>query len=149
MDIQRFEQLSAAYGGDVRRWPQVEREGASVLIAAQPEAAAAILREADSLDMALEASRPPVPSAALREAILMSAPRSGNLRPKLSAWDRLWAPRAGVAAAAVIAIAGILCGAVLVGAIAADPGAEAMVAAASSTPEDTGSVTNWLEDRAT
>ena len=148
MDIQRFEQLSAAYGGDTRRWPQVERERASALIVAEPAATAAILREADSLDVALEASRPPVPPAALREAILMSAPRSGAGRPTLSAWDRLWAPKLGMAAAA-IAIAGILCGAVLVGAIAADPGGAAMVAAASSTPEDTGAVTNWLEDRAT
>ena len=127
MDIQRFEQLSAAYGGDPRRWPQVERERAEGLLATEPGATAAILREADGLDAMLDSSRPPVPSAALRDAILKSAPKPGLARPALSAWDRLWLPGAGFAAAA-IAIAGILCGAVLVNAIGADPGGEAMVA---------------------
>ena len=142
MDIHRFEQLSAAYGADVRRWPQAEREAAASLMAGQPDATSAILREADSLDGLLHASRPPVPSAFLREAVIRSARRS-HARSLADAWSRLWLPGAAAAACA----AGILAGAILVGALGAETRGEEAIAAAA--PDEASIISTWLEGRST
>lgn len=142
MDIQRFEQLSEAFGGDVRRWPQAEREQAQAVMTARPAATAALLGAAGGLDAALGASRPPVVSAALREAILMSAPKPRAGFAFAAAWLRPLLPSAGFAAGAVVA--GILVGAVLARAVVADTRGEAMIAAAAEDVPTTITAT-WLE----
>ena len=142
MDIQRFEQLSAAYGADLRRWPEAEREAAASLVAGEPEASAAVLREADGLDGLLDTSRPPVPSAFLREAVIRSARRS-HARSLADAWSRLWLPGAAAAACA----AGMLCGAILVGTLGAETRGEEAIAAAA--PDEASIISTWLEGRTT
>ena len=47
MTYERFEHLADAYGGDLRRWPEAEREAARDLMAADPRAAV-LLAEADA-----------------------------------------------------------------------------------------------------
>ena len=42
MDKDRFETLAAAYGGDLRRWPEAERAAAEDFRRGNPEAAAAM-----------------------------------------------------------------------------------------------------------
>ena len=46
MNLERFAVLAEAYGGDVARWPLVEREAAALLMAARPEATAPVERRA-------------------------------------------------------------------------------------------------------
>jgi len=49
MSIKRFRSLSAAYGADLRRWPEEERRDAQLLLEASAEARA-VLAEASDLD---------------------------------------------------------------------------------------------------
>src|SRR5690606_1457714 len=53
MTRERFENLADAYGGDLRRWPEAEREAGRALAAADPRAAALLL-EADAVDALLD-----------------------------------------------------------------------------------------------
>lgn len=121
MDLTRFEALAEAYGADLRRWPAAERDAADALMAAQPQSARAILADAEGLDDLLAASRPPVVSQALREAVLAAAPRP---RPRRSALG-FWLSGAGFATAAV---AGMLVGASALTAITAEDRADQALA---------------------
>jgi hypothetical protein len=95
MDRERFEQLLAAYGADIRRWPEDERAGAEALAAAHADDLAAALAEARALDDALDLAREPAADAPLlAKRVLRSAPH-----PQLWALDR----RAAVALAACAA----------------------------------------------
>ena len=42
MTYERFETLADAYGGDLRRWPEAEREAGRALLNADPRAAAVL-----------------------------------------------------------------------------------------------------------
>ncbi|MGO4411082.1 hypothetical protein AB4Y66_13640, partial [Brevundimonas sp. M-11_2] len=61
MTYERFEYLADAYGGDLRRWPEAEREAARALTAVDARAAA-LLAQADRLDALLGAAPRPVAS---------------------------------------------------------------------------------------
>ena len=81
MDLDRFAALAAAYGGDVSRWPELEREAAALLMATEPQATASRLAGESDLDWALDAWRAPGASAALQAAILASAPAARRVPP--------------------------------------------------------------------
>jgi hypothetical protein len=128
MDLDRFAALAEAYGGDVSRWPEVEREAAALLMATEPGATASRLAVESDLDWALDAWRPPAPSAALQAAILASAPAA---RPG-PAW-RGWMWRTGLGAGLMAAgAAGVMAGVVVSGAIAPVGELEVISAAVSA-----------------
>lgn len=85
MDRARFETLIAAYGATPNRWPEEERAAAEAFATADPHAAA-LLSEADRIDVLLFAHRVAAPSAALRARVIERAPRR---RPWLGR-ARLW-----------------------------------------------------------
>jgi hypothetical protein len=121
MDLTRFEALADAYGADLRRWPAAERDAADALMAAEPQAARALLSAAEGLDDLLAASRPPAPSPALRAGILAAAPRERRRRSGFG----LWLQGAGLATAAMV---GVVVGASALTAMTADARADAVLA---------------------
>jgi hypothetical protein len=133
MDQARASELAAAYGADIRRWPEAEREAARAWLAT-PDADR-LLFEARGLDAALDASRPPSPSAALRDRVIASALAAG-LTPARArkAWDRLvlWAG-AGWAAAAC---AGVVAAVGVTSHVTADAQADAVLYQASLASVD-------------
>ncbi|WP_313001753.1 hypothetical protein [Brevundimonas sp.] len=133
MTYERFDYLADAYGGDLRRWPEAEREAARALVAADPRTAA-LLREADGLDALLDAAPRPAPSHALREAVIASAAGAGLKARRRGAIGPLaWLSGAGWAAAAC---AGVVFGINLTSHMTADVQADAVLYQASLTSAD-------------
>jgi hypothetical protein len=85
MTPERFETLAEAYGGDVARWPQAEREAAAALMIAEPAFARLSLERAASLDGALDAWSPQPVTHELRTRVIEAAP-SPRRRKRLAAW---------------------------------------------------------------
>lgn len=125
MDATRFGELADAYGGDVRRWPEDEREPARAWMDANPEAERALF-DARLTDAALFASPNPAVSMALRDRVLASAATAG-LKAQ-SAWPLLkrllWIGGAGWAAAAC---AGVVFGTTLSTDLATQAQADAVI----------------------
>ena len=123
MDETRFGELADAFGGDVRRWPESEREAARAWIDAHPLEAERALFDARQTDAALFASPNPVVSMALRDRVLASATMKAR-----SAWPSLkkllWIGGVGWAAAAC---AGVMVGTTLSGHLAVQSQADAAV----------------------
>jgi hypothetical protein len=132
MTYERFEYLVDAYGGDLRRWPQAEREAARALRDADPRAAV-LLREADGLDALLDAAPRPAPSHALREAVIASAAGAGLRGRRRGPGPLAWLSGAGWAAAAC---AGVVFGINLTSHLTADVQADAVLYQASLTSAD-------------
>ena len=84
MDDTRFAALAEAYGGDIARWPESEREAALAYRAAAPERAKTVLSDADVLDQALAEGGRIEPPAGLEAAILMAAPANLARKPPAS-----------------------------------------------------------------
>lgn len=126
MDETRFGALAEAWGGDLRRWPEAERDAARAFVASHPRAAEDLLFEADALDALMDASPRPAVSEGLRERIMAAAPAAG--RGVRGAWASLpkllWLGGAGWAAAAC---AGVVFGTNLGGHLADQRQAEAVV----------------------
>ncbi len=74
MTRERFEVLAQAYGGELARWPDAERDAATLLAVSDAAFAQGLLAEAGDLDATLDAWRAPQADAALREAIIAAAP---------------------------------------------------------------------------
>jgi hypothetical protein len=121
MTIERLKALAEAYGADLRRWPASERPFAESLVATDPAARAA-LDEAAALDVLLDASPRPAPSAALTARILAAAPRGREARAHLG--RIFWFLGAGWAAAAC---AGVVAGVGLTTHLTADEQADAVL----------------------
>ncbi|WEK58317.1 MAG: hypothetical protein P0Y52_01905 [Candidatus Brevundimonas phytovorans] len=133
MTYERFEHLADAYGGDLRRWPEGEREAARALLARDPRAAG-LLAEADGLDALLDAAPRPAASHALREAVIASAAGAGLKARRRGAIGPLaWLSGAGWAAAAC---AGVVFGVNLTSHLTADVQADAVLYQASLTSAD-------------
>jgi len=107
MTPERFETLAEAYGGDVARWPDAERETAAELMAAQPALASELLARAGDLDALLTACAPPQGSPGLAGRIAAGAPKA---RPRWIGWLLPAGMGAGLAAACA---AGVMAGAQL------------------------------------
>ena len=125
MDATRFSDLADAYGGDVRRWPERERDAARAWIDAHPDAEHTLF-DARLTDAILFASPNPTVSMVLRDRVLASAATAG-LKAR-GAWPSmrklLWIGGAGWAAAAC---AGVVFGANLSGHLAARSQADAVL----------------------
>lgn len=116
MDETRFKALAEAYGGDIARWPEAEREAAAAFVADHPGQAAPILTEAAALDQLLASAGGADASPSMEAAILASAPIAdplARLQP---------APRWAGIAAAITLMAGA--GAGWIAAPGADPYAD-------------------------
>ncbi|WP_246707244.1 hypothetical protein [Mesorhizobium sp. NZP2077] len=105
MDARRFAALAEAYGGDLRRWPQAEREAASAF--APSETGQAISRKAGTLDARLDSYSVPHPGKALHDKIMRTADRHIVRRRR----QRFWWLGLGLAG---IGLAGAIAGLALV-----------------------------------
>lgn len=106
MTPDRFEALAEAYGGDVARWPEGEREAAAEVMAARPAWTRDVLARAAELDALLDAFERPHGSVGLAARIAAGAPRPPQRR-----WaDWLLPAGMGVGLAAACA-AGVVAGA--------------------------------------
>lgn len=134
MTRERFEALADAWGGDLRRWPEVERGPAERLRAADPSLAG-VLESADALDALLHAAPRPVVSAALRDRVLAAAPkpRRGGFAKWAVGRNLGWSLGAGWAATAC---AGVAAGVLLTHYITADARADAVLYQAGLSPVD-------------
>lgn len=133
MTIERFEHLASAYGGDLRRWPEGERQAALALMGADPRAPAACAR-AQALDGLLDAVPRAAPSASLREHVIASAAGAGLRARRRPVFDPLAClSGAGWAAAAC---AGVVMGGVFTSHVTADIQADAVLYQASLTAAD-------------
>jgi hypothetical protein len=111
MNIERFRELVAAYGGEIRQWPIDEREPARRLVEHNAEARA-LASEASALDAVLDRASRPLASPGLKAAILAGA--TGSRRRLASAWPfrTMWKPAMALAMAAML---GLTVGTVLPG----------------------------------
>lgn len=133
MTYERFETLADAYGGDLRRWPEAEREAARLLKETDPRAAA-LLADADGLDALLDAAPRAVASHALREQVLASAAGAGlRARRRGGLGPLAWLSGAGWAAAAC---AGVVFGVALTSHMTANVQADAVLYQASLAGAD-------------
>lgn len=104
MTPERFETLAEAHGGDVARWPDVEREAAAALMIAQPALAQGVLARAATLDVALDAWAPMAVTHELRERVIAAAP-AARRRNRMAAWFWGAGLSAGLAAACAAGLA--------------------------------------------
>ena len=133
MTYERFEHLADAYGGDLRRWPEAEREAARAVTQRDPRAAA-LLIEAEGLDALLDAAPRPAPSHALRETVIASAAGAGlKARRRGGIGPLAWLSGAGWAAAAC---AGVVFGLALTSHMTANVRADAVLYQASLSGAD-------------
>jgi hypothetical protein len=139
MNAERFAALADAFGGDIRRWPEPERAAGWDFLKMEPAAAEPLLHAARRIDAVLDSAPSFIPSAALRELVLASAPRPG-VRAAI-AWHPLrWLAPTGLAAACA---AGALFGVMAFhGAQSQLKADSVMVASADMTadPEDPGAL---------
>lgn len=84
MDAKRFAALAAAYGGDLRRWPQAERMAGAMFAAG--EGGRAILDQAGGLDLLLDSYRVDAPATALHATVLRAAGRHIVRRRRQRVW---------------------------------------------------------------
>ncbi|MFD1987077.1 hypothetical protein ACFSOZ_32130 [Mesorhizobium newzealandense] len=105
MDAKRFAALAAAYGGDLRRWPEAERMAGAIFAA--NTAGQAILHHAGTLDGLLDSYHVEAPGKALHSAILQAAGRHLVQRRR----QRFWWLGLGLAG---IGLAGAVAGLALV-----------------------------------
>ncbi|HRJ61864.1 MAG TPA: hypothetical protein PKZ99_11870 [Azospirillaceae bacterium] len=109
MNIERFQYLAEAFGGDLSRWPAGEQKAAAALLRASPAARRA-LDEALALDALLnKATQDDDPKRVDRMAAAITARLSD--RPRAPAPPRLLAPRWIAGFLCVMALAGALTGA--------------------------------------
>lgn len=109
MTEDRLIELIEAWGADPNGFPETERAAAKALLAAHPERFASALSAARALDAALDRLPEILPSKALEEALIASAPkpraaRIGLRLPKFTPW----APAGGFAALAAGMFMGVM-----------------------------------------
>ena len=111
MTPERFRSLLDAYGADLRRWPEAERDAAHAVAGDRAELRAAVA-EAAMLDRELDCHEIAAPAAALIDRIVAAAASSSADAPSRPWWrtNPFW-PGAGWA---LTGLAGALAGALLV-----------------------------------
>ncbi|KAA3450479.1 hypothetical protein C7I87_12775 [Mesorhizobium sp. SARCC-RB16n] len=124
MDAKRFAALAEAYGGDLRRWPEAEREAATAF--ASSEAGQAISRHAGTLDALLDGYSVQHPGKALHDSILRAADRHLVRRRR----QRVWWLGLGLAG---IGLAGAVAGLALVSIVTPEAGSDHYVLDANAT----------------
>lgn len=105
LSLDRFRELTDAYGADPARWPPPEREGAEALLAHDARARA-VQAQAAALDALLAADAVAPPRPPLRRAILLAAEMRGpGFLPML--WRELGGLRVAGPALAASLVLGI------------------------------------------
>ncbi len=109
MTEDRLIELIEAWGADPSAFPETERAAAKVLLTARPERFAHALAQARALDAAFARMPDVLPSPALTEVLIASAPEqkaaaSGFRLPKFAPW----APASGFAALAAGLFMGVM-----------------------------------------
>lgn len=132
LTLQRFLELLAAYGSQLSRWPEAEREAAQVLLHASEPARASLAEEAKldaALDTLVAEDLSPAFARRLNE-IPIRVPAKARAR-----WpfQRLWAPTLGWAAAAAL---GVALGSGIGDSDSGDELADSVEAAAEQAPSD-------------
>jgi hypothetical protein len=110
---EHFSKLLAAYGADIGRWPEAERDVARAMVVRDPAELRAQLSDARQLDAWLSSEIVEQPDAVLEERIVATAPIRTDLPPAKPQRRRmrwLW-PGAGLVGAG---LAGSLTGAFVV-----------------------------------
>ena len=100
MDQDRFDRLVDAYGAAPWRWPEEEREAATLFAQRSPAASERLARER-ALDEALDVWAMAGAPAPLRERIVRSAP---GWRVPVFRRPRVWWAGAGLAAACALGV---------------------------------------------
>jgi len=103
MTEERFAALAAAYGADIGRWPEGEREAARGL-AVRPDLRALLESEAD-LDHQLWQATIAAPSHRLSEAVIAMAPAPRRAGGGLARWLTAVGVASGMAAACAAGVA--------------------------------------------
>lgn len=93
MDTERLKAIIAAYGARLERWPEAERRAALAALEGSAAMRAQLAAEA-GLDRLLDGVAAPLPTPALRAAILATAPARRG-RPPLAALAAAWRDLAG------------------------------------------------------
>ena len=140
ISLARFRTIVECYGSDSSRWPEQEREGALAL-AESSSAAAAMLREAASLDDLLKELPSPEPSADLVRAVAEIPLRH---QPAVAGeasfgWRRYWpfgSPWKPALAAALVGALGLGTGVVTVDPYPEETSADAAYADPSDASEE-------------
>ncbi|MFY1663529.1 hypothetical protein [Pseudomonas sp. Pseu.R1] len=103
MTPERFVHLAQAYGADLNRWPDADREGARQLLACDDPAARSALQDAAWLDQQLDRHVAPAPDWVLIKRTVASA----FTTPRLSFWARYadWWSRLGFVGVGLAGIA--------------------------------------------
>lgn len=141
MTDERFAALAAAYGADIGRWPEEDREAARRL--AGDKGAMATLDAEAALDHLMWQAATPAPSAALSDAVIARAPRARPRRGPLARWLTGIGVGAGLVAAgaAGVAIGAVMTPHALINAVLpahAAPAAEETIAVDSAWSGDAG-----------
>lgn len=84
MTQERFKALADAFGGEMARWPDAEREAAKAYAEAHPDTAKAVLKGAQALDAMLARGAEDAPSSALFGRIV--ADGAAVRRPVAPGW---------------------------------------------------------------
>ena len=106
MTQERFTALAEAYGGNIARWPAVEREAAELFLAQAGKLASDALAVASDLDAVLNLNPSAAPEYDLIQRILADAPR-----PRRVAWRQWLLPTGMGAGLAAACLAGVITGA--------------------------------------
>jgi hypothetical protein len=109
MSMARFQALAEAYGGEIARWPEGEREAARALLASDPTPLASVLAEASQVDRLLDLAPAQAVDAALLGRLITAAPQTPNTARR---WATGLSAALGLSAAA---FAGVLAGVALGG----------------------------------
>lgn len=133
MTPERFEGLADAWGGDMARWPEAEREAAALLMAARPAWAADVLARARDLDALLDAFAAPGGSAGLAARIVAGAPR-----PRARRWGGWLVPAGMGMGLAAACAAGVVAGVQFTAASSAPAASDADALVAAVGDEDLG-----------
>ncbi len=87
MDLQRFRWLLDAYGADLERWPEAERDAARALLIRSPEAAEA-RRETAELDRLMWQPGPAPSTASIERVVARVAAAAGGVR-RTALWPQV------------------------------------------------------------
>jgi hypothetical protein len=107
MTPERFAELVEIYGAELRRWPEEQRDAASLCMETHPEETARALQAARWLDGSLDRYAMPRPGTGLTKAIIDASPPLRAAARRM----RLWRQGAGFAA---LGLAGALAGALAI-----------------------------------
>lgn len=106
MTLEEFRRLSAAWGGDVERWPAATRADAARLLERSSEAAS-LVAEAGRLDGVLVAARPRIADERAERLIgrVATAVAAASAEAPRQSWLRRWfMPATSFASAAIVGV---------------------------------------------